>query len=100
METGLKEKIIEDIRGILRLSGRVKKAILFGSRANGSFKESSDIDIALIEDIDLKLLFQIRIQIDELYLPWKLDLLDYSAIKSPELIHEIEKGIDLLDKDV
>jgi uncharacterized protein len=96
MNTGLKEKTLADIKAILRSSGNVDKAILFGSRAHGTFTESSDIDIALIGDIDLKLILQIRVQIDELNLPWKLDLLDYSTIKSPELILEIDKGIDIL----
>lgn len=45
-ETGIKPIVIEEICDIAR-KYHVKKVILFGSRARGTFKEKSDIDLAV-----------------------------------------------------
>ena len=42
-ETGIKPIVIEEICDLAK-KYNVKKVILFGSRARGSFKEKSDID--------------------------------------------------------
>ena len=44
--TGIKAEVIEEIRELARKYG-VTKVILFGSRARGDFKRTSDIDIAV-----------------------------------------------------
>jgi predicted nucleotidyltransferase len=43
--TGIKAAVLEEIR-MLACKYHVKKVILFGSRARGDFKRTSDIDIA------------------------------------------------------
>ena len=45
-ETGIRKEVIEEIRNFAR-KYRVKKVILFGSRARGDYKRTSDIDIAV-----------------------------------------------------
>ena len=45
-ETGIKPIVIEEICDLAK-KYNVKKVILFGSRARGSFKEKSDIDLAV-----------------------------------------------------
>ncbi len=45
-ETGIKPIVIEEICDIAR-KYHVNKVILFGSRARGTFKEKSDIDLAV-----------------------------------------------------
>ena len=45
-KTGIKPIVIEEICEIAR-KYKVKKVILFGSRARGNFKEKSDIDLAV-----------------------------------------------------
>ena len=44
--TGIKAEVIEEIRKLARQYD-VTKVILFGSRARGDFKRTSDIDIAV-----------------------------------------------------
>ena len=44
--TGIKAEVIEEIRKLARKYD-VTKVILFGSRARGDFKRTSDIDIAV-----------------------------------------------------
>jgi predicted nucleotidyltransferase len=44
--TGIKSDVLEEIRTLAH-TYHVKKVILFGSRARGDFKRTSDIDIAV-----------------------------------------------------
>ena len=44
--TGIKQQVIEEIRKLAQEYG-IRKIILFGSRARGDFRETSDIDLAV-----------------------------------------------------
>ncbi len=45
-DTGINPKVIRQIRDMAEQYG-IKKVLLFGSRARGDFKRTSDIDIAV-----------------------------------------------------
>ena len=45
--TGIKPKVIEEIRTFAR-KYNIDKVILFGSRARGDYKRTSDIDLAVV----------------------------------------------------
>lgn len=45
-KTGIDSKVIQEIRDLAE-KYQIKKVILFGSRARGDFKRTSDIDIAV-----------------------------------------------------
>ena len=45
-DIGIKPKVIREIRAIAEQYG-IRKVLLFGSRARGDFKRTSDIDIAV-----------------------------------------------------
>ena len=45
-ETGIRPQVIEEIQKIARDNG-VKKVVMFGSRARGDYKRTSDIDLAV-----------------------------------------------------
>ena len=97
MNVGIAAGPLEKIRKIFHKYSQVKEVILFGSRAKGTQREGSDIDIALKGDnIDSRLLTQISIDYDTLYLPWKLDLIVYDTIENPDLKDHIDRvGIPL-----
>lgn len=46
METGLKKQTIEEIVSLAR-EYEIEKVILFGSRARGDYRRTSDIDLAV-----------------------------------------------------
>jgi predicted nucleotidyltransferase len=52
---GLKETTIQKICGVLYHYPQVEKAILYGSRAKGNYKNGSDIDLTLRGGADLTL---------------------------------------------
>ena len=59
MRYGLSEKIINQIEDIIRKYDNYKFK-LFGSRARGDYKKTSDIDIAIFKDVDRKDEYRIR----------------------------------------
>ncbi len=94
---GINQEIWDRILWVLRSEMAVSTIILFGSRAKGNYKYSSDIDLCLkapnLSDRSLKTLL---VNLDELNLPWKIDLLRYEDIKEVGLIEHIDRvGIEL-----
>jgi predicted nucleotidyltransferase len=54
---------------------------IFGSRANNSSNNNSDIDIAIISNkkIDLKTLAKIKMAFEESDIPYRVDIIDYMS---------------------
>jgi predicted nucleotidyltransferase len=92
MPYGLKDETVEAIHNVFAKYPEVDAAILYGSRAKGNFKPGSDIDLTLKgESLNLKLLNKISLEIDDLLLPYNVDLSIYHQIDNPELIDHIER---------
>lgn len=65
---------------------------MYGSRAMGSFKPASDIDLALIgKNIDLSLQNKIELELDDLMLPYKFDISVFQKISNPKLLDHINR---------
>ena len=92
MNCGLNENTIQKIQNVFTLFPEVEEAILFGSRANGKFKPGSDIDLTLKgSDLNLSVLNKISMELDDLLLPYTIDLSIYQQIGNPDLIDHIER---------
>lgn len=90
---GLKETTIQKICGVFVKYPQVEKAILYGSRAKGNYKNGSDIDLTLFgeENLTLDVLYQIMEEIDDLLLPYMFDLSIFQQISDPDLIDHIRR---------
>lgn len=76
---GLSNAVISDICSILKRHANIEKAVIFGSRAKGNYSEGSDIDLAVIGNgISFNQLMDINIQIEDLGLLYKVDVIDYN----------------------
>ena len=51
MTFGLSDATIEKIRSVFARHPQVEKAVLYGSRAKGTFRNGSDIDLSLFAHI-------------------------------------------------
>ena len=73
---GLKSETIDKICAVLAQHPQVEQAILYGSRAKGNYKHGSDIDMTLVGGAALTtpVLYQIIDELDELLLPYTIDL--------------------------
>lgn len=100
MPYGLTDYEIKSIVDILADDPKVEELILFGSRAKGNYSSGSDIDIAMIgKNLRLNEISKALVLLDELYLPYKLDLVIYHRIQEPALIeHIINVGIRLFKR--
>lgn len=101
MKFGLDEKVIEDIVNILKKYKEVESAKIFGSRARGDYRKASDIDIALFGDkltdsIHTKIFFEM----DDLYLPYKIDLINFNSISPDDTIRDniAREGVEFYAK--
>jgi predicted nucleotidyltransferase len=101
MKYGLEEKTIEQIQTVFSNHQNVEKVVLYGSRAKGSYKTGSDIDLTLYgKKLTLKTLHNVENDLDDLLLPYKVDLSIFDQISNPELIeHILRVGIVLYDKN-
>ena len=96
MTDGLKDAHREAIIAEIAANARVKRAVLFGSRATGTHTVSSDVDIALFGD-QLTLTDQARLAaaLDKIPMAQTLDLLLYDSIGDRTLREHIRNhGIE------
>lgn len=93
MKFGLTDAAIARIHGIFARHQQVERAILYGSRAKGNYKNGSDIDLTLVggADLNLQVMLQIMNEIDDLLLPYSFDLSLYTMITDPEVIAHIQR---------
>lgn len=101
MKFGLSEKVINDIKKIISKYPEVESAKIFGSRAKGYYQDSSDIDIALFgDDLTFEINTKIFFEIDDLYLPYKIDLINFNSIGKNNKIKEniLKEGIEFYAK--
>ena len=88
---GLDKQIKDEIVKLILSHKRVEKIVIFGSRANGRFKENSDIDIAIFSkdwtDKDINI---VKFNLEEnLKTPLKFDVLNFYHLTKTSLKDEI-----------
>ncbi|TVQ33963.1 MAG: nucleotidyltransferase domain-containing protein [Wenzhouxiangella sp.] len=88
---GLRAEEVNGIRRVLAAHPAVEKAIVYGSRALGTQKPGSDIDITLIGQMAWSELHQIETDLDNLDLPYTIDLSLASQIENQALSQHIQK---------
>ena len=54
MKFGLSDIVIKELQDVFRRHANIKKVLIFGSRSKGTYREGSDIDLAVIgEGVDI-----------------------------------------------
>ena len=98
---GLSDSNIDAIASIFNKNKKINSAVLFGSRAKENFNIGSDVDIALKgKGINLDDLLNASLEIDDLSLPYKFDLIIFDRIKETSLIEHINRvGIKLFERE-
>lgn len=86
---GLSEETVGKIYEYFRQNKDIKKVMLYGSRAKGTFSVGSDIDFAIWAD-SLISTAKIQDDLNELSTPYHFDVINYQNITNKNL----QKSID------
>ena len=85
------EKILSELRHIFK-KYPIQKVLLFGSRARGDFKKTSDVDLAVfsenISDREFNLIVD---EINEIDTPLSFDVVHFEKLKKDSLKEKILK---------
>lgn len=101
MNWGLDDKTLSRVRRILATFPEVDRAVLYGSRAMGTQRPGSDIDLTLHgHGIDWKLCAEIAGMFEASSIPYRVDvsvwdLLTHEALKD----HIRRRGVVLFDRE-
>ncbi len=88
---GLQERELSELRDCLRKVPKIRRAVVFGSRAMGNYKEGSDVDLALFgEGLSFREISRVLNEMEESTFPYVLDLLIYDRIDNPKLREHID----------
>lgn len=89
--TGLTPQTIEVLRNVFRRHAGIERIILYGSRAMGTHRPGSDIDLTIVGEIEQKELLRLEVELDDLLLPQKIDLSLQRMIDNPDLLEHIDR---------
>ena len=95
MDFGLPKEVLEQIKEVVNKNEKYKFKI-FGSRAKNTYKKTSDIDIAVFENVDKEDEYKIRNEFDLLDIIYKIDLVFVNEHIKPKFLDEINKeGVEI-----
>ncbi len=91
-DIGLTNEEMQKLIAVLSAQPSIEKAIVYGSRAKGTNRKFSDVDLTLVgKDLSHSDLNQIALKIDDLLLPYEFDLSLYSSLTNKNLLEHIER---------
>ncbi len=98
---GLSNNHINLINSVFAKYDCINKVVVYGSRAKGNYRAGSDIDLSLFGDnIYLDVLQKIENELDDLLLPYNIDLSIFNKIENNDLIEHIKRvGIVFYEKN-
>ena len=92
MSYGLSDKTIEKMQLVFEKFPEVDKVVLYGSRAKGNYHDGSDIDLTLFgNELDQQRCSEIADVLDDLLLPYMIDLSVFALLKHTGLEDHIRR---------
>ena len=89
---GLPKKTVAHLHKVFADHPQVDKAILYGSRAMGNYRKDSDIDLSLHgERLTQRAIMKIAGEIDDLPIPYTVDLSAFDLLSHAKLRDHIER---------
>ena len=87
---GLTQNQFQLIEDPINSFSNIEKVIVFGSRATGKFRASSDIDLAVFgKKLDSTIINRLVFSLDDLPLTFMFDVLNYNTISNSNLKDKI-----------
>jgi predicted nucleotidyltransferase len=89
---GLSEKVVAQLNHLFLKYPEIEKVIIYGSRAMGTHRPGSDIDLTIFAPtLCLSDLLKIENEIDDLMLIHKIDLSLYHQLQASDILSHIER---------
>ena len=98
---GIDDWILKNIIEIVKKYDEIERVLVFGSRARGDYKKTSDIDIAIVgKNITHTINTKVFNEINDIYMPYMIDLITVTEEKSEDkLIKNIlSEGVEIYAK--
>jgi uncharacterized protein len=90
LKYGLSVQAVRTLTDIFAAQPKVHRALIYGSRAKGNFREGSDIDLVLdCPDLSFSEKLALDRAISNSNIPYLVDLSVLHELKSPELLEHI-----------
>lgn len=87
----IRQRDWEQIVSVFMRFPQIERVFLYGSRARGTAKPYSDIDLTLEGSMLIAAtILEIEWALDDLYLPFQFDLSIKSQIRNKDLLHHIQ----------
>lgn len=89
---GLPEEAVARLQDVFRRVPGIERVILYGSRAKGNYRQGSDLDLTLVgQGLTLSTLAQLETELDDLLLPYRIDLSILDQIEDPDVRDHIAR---------
>ena len=99
IQFGLKQEDIDKINDVFASYEGIDSVVIYGSRAKANFKIGSDIDLTIIENsLTFPAFLEIENTLDDLLLPYKIDLSLKRKISNIDLLSHIDSAGKLFYK--
>jgi uncharacterized protein len=94
---GLTQTELEIILNVFKNFPEIERVIVFGSRALGNYKKTSDIDFCIQgKELNDKAVTRMKIELEETTLPYFFDVVNYDTINNADLKTHIDQyGIEI-----
>ena len=96
---GLDDRVKDAVLGVFKNFPAIEEAKIFGSRALGSFRAKSDVDIVLFGQCEDDMNLRVAAELDALSTPYQFDVVCYDQIQNDALRDHIDRvGKTLYEK--
>ena len=97
LQFGLPPATLAKLNSVFAQHSAIDSVLLYGSRAKGNYRTGSDIDLTIKgSEIPYAEFMQIVNQIDDLMLPYTVDLSQYKQLENVELVAHIDRvGVEI-----
>lgn len=97
MTFGLKQRDIDCLHKAFGQLPEIEQVLIFGSRAKGNARPGSDIDLAIKgRAVTDQTILRLRGVLEELPLPYFIDVIDYQTIDNADLLDHIGRVGEVL----
>ena len=95
---GLPPYAMESLKRVFAHHPAIEGVTVYGSRAKGNYRYNSDIDVMLTApELSWSEFCQLELEIDDLLLPWKVDLALKHQVENKDLLDHVARvGVRVL----